>query len=156
MPNLYFHINHIFAAPLTTRYCCFCVLSCNTDSLKNQCTVQPRSRWPFNAINNAGQQKGLISTKQSFLCWRWLKALGWVWGSCNWTQPECDRAISMHAAADVILVSHWSCHKDRGHTVFIFLSFCQLKIQSGVLTLKPLWYGAFEMLKGALKGKMFN
>lgn len=44
----------------------------------------------------------------------WLKALGWVWGSCNWTQPECDRAISMHAAADVILVSHRSCHKDGG------------------------------------------
>lgn len=155
MPNLYFHINHILPPRwphAIVRSACYLV---TLTPLKT--SVQFSRRWPFTTVNNAGQQKGLISTEQSFLCWRWhLKALGWVWGSCNWTQPECDRAISMHAAADVILVSHRSCHKDRGHTVFIFVLFCQLKIQSGILTLKPLWYGAFEMLKGGLKGKMFN
>lgn len=37
--------------------------------------------------------------------------------------------------------------------VFVCMLFCHLQIQSEVLTLKPLWCIAFEMLKDGLKGK---
>lgn len=63
----------------------------------------------------------------------------------------------MQYAADLIFVSHWSCHKDRGHAASHLSSYvcCSVTSKSrvGSLTLKPLWYGAFWNVEGRLERK---